>query len=241
MAEREHFTNARCLAFATGLSVVGIVFGAQVSGWSHLITVGAGYAAGAILMASATTQIVKSFLSRETDPVPAQTGGRVVGMPTLSTLLGQNPTIDFNAKQFFALSYYSPITAEFEQNFRTIAQQQFPNDKEGFYTRFIGVGLAAFHYELTWYVIFKSQLLALEEMNSRGLIPIADVKKHYDKAVLDFPKTYTNYSFDQWVAYMKGRMLIVVHPSQMVELSWLGKDFLKYLAHTARDPQKQTN
>lgn len=27
-------------------------------------------------------------------------------------------------------------------------------------------------------------------MNSRGIIPIADLKKHYDEAVADYPKTY---------------------------------------------------
>jgi hypothetical protein len=88
---------------------------------------------------------------------------------------------------------------------------------------------------VTWYTIYGSQLEALAELNSRGLIPVADLKKHYDKAVVDYPKTYVNYSFEQWLSYMQSRMLTATYPSKMIELSFNGKDFLKYLAHVARN------
>jgi len=64
-------------------------------------------------------------------------------------------------------------------------------------------------------------------------------QKHYDKAVLNNPNQYSNYSFDQWIGFMKYRMLIASHPSQMVELSFNGKDFLKYLAHVGRDANEK--
>jgi len=92
-----------------------------------------------------------------------------------------------------------------------------------------------------WFTIFGSQLEALLELNSRGLIPVADLKKHYDKAAVGYPKTYINYSFEQWLNYMQSRMLIARYPSQMVELSYNGKDFLKYLAHVGRDPHGRPN
>lgn len=156
------------------------------------------------------------------------------GIPTLSGLLGQITNITFNAKQYFALAHYSPITAEVEKNIRIVAEQNSPNDKEAFYARLIGVGLVAFHYDVTYLTIYGSQLAALSELNSRGLIPVSDLKKHYDKAVADYPKAYSNYSFDQWLEFMKGRQIIATYPTQMVELSFGGKDFLKYLAHTGR-------
>jgi hypothetical protein len=161
------------------------------------------------------------------------------GIPTLSALLGQNPDITFNAKQFFALAHYSPITAEIEKNIKIIAQQNSPHDKEAFYARFIGVGLVAYQHDMAWFTIYGSQLAALAELNSRGLIPVADLKKHYDKAVLDHPNQFSNYSFDQWIDFMKYRMLIATYPSQMVELSFNGKDFLKYLAHVGRDANEK--
>jgi hypothetical protein len=157
------------------------------------------------------------------------------GIPALSSLLGQNPNITFNAKNFFALAHYSPVTAETEKNIKIIAQQSSPLDKEAFYARFIGVGLVAYQHDVSWFTIYGSQLAALAELNVRGLIPVADLKKHYDKAVLDYPQAYSNYSFDQWMDFMKSRMLIASYPSQMVELSFNGKDFLKYLAHVGRD------
>ena len=160
-----------------------------------------------------------------------QPSGVMPGIPTLSALLGQNPKISFDAKAFFAQAYYSPVTAEFEKNIKTIAQQNAPNDKEGFYARFIGVGAVAYQHDTTWYTIYKSQLSALAELNARGLIPVADVKKHYDKAVIDYPKTYSNYSFDQWMNYMQSCLLVARYPSDMVELSHGGKDFLRYVAH----------
>ncbi|HEY0307750.1 MAG TPA: hypothetical protein VGB94_06280 [Acidobacteriaceae bacterium] len=243
MAEREHFTNGRCITFGTGCTLVGTAFGAQIGGWSHWFTIGIAYGMGILLILLATVWIAKSYFSNEPDKqlavMPEQNQGIVPGIPTLSSLLGQNPDVTFDAKKFFTMAYYSPITAEFEKNMRTVAQQQFPNDKEGFYARLIGVGIATFHYEQTWLLIFGSQLKAMDEMNSRGLIPIADLKNHYDNAVIAYPNTYANYSFDQWYAFMKSRMLIADYPSKMVELSWMGRDFWKWIAHTGHDISKE--
>jgi hypothetical protein len=77
MAEREHFTNGRCLTFGTGFAIMGTSFGAQVGGWQHWITIGAGYGVGIILMLIATVLITKSYFSRHPEshdgarPLPA--------------------------------------------------------------------------------------------------------------------------------------------------------------------------
>ena len=244
MAEREHFTNGRCFTFGTGFTLMGAAFGAQVGGWTHWITMGVGYGIGIVLMLIATVLIAKSYFSRQSANTAIslpQASGTIPGIPTISALLGQNPSVEFNAKQFFALAYYSPVTAEVEKNIKIIAQQCSPNDKEAFYARFLGVGIVAYQHDVSWFTIYGSQLRAMEEMNSRGLIPVADLKKHYDKAVADYPKTFENYSFDQWLVFMKSRMLIAIYPSQMVELSWNGKDFLKYLAHMGKNGSGKPN
>lgn len=170
----------------------------------------------------------------QTQVQTTQAPGLPAGIPALSSLLGQEPNITFNPKQFFALAHYSPVTAETEKNIQIVANRYYPNDKESFYVRFIGVGLMSYHYDVTWLIIYGSQIAALGELNTRGLIPIADLKKHYEKASVDFPKAYSDYSFQQWLDFMKNRSLIAIYPSQMVELSWCGKDFIKYLAHTGR-------
>jgi hypothetical protein len=243
MAEREHWTNFRTTVFGTGVTLVLASFGAQVSGWTHWITIGVGYGVGIVLLLIAIVLITRSYFSEQSGhSAPSQASGAIPpGIPTLSALLGQDPNIEFNAKQYFALAYYSPITAEVEKNIKIVAQQNSPNDKEAFYARFIGTGLIAFQYDWTWFMIFGSQLTALTELNSRGLIPIADLKKHYDAAVAKHPKTYENYSFEQWIDFMKTRLLIATYATQMVELSWGGKDFLRYLAHNGRDVNAKAN
>jgi hypothetical protein len=171
-----------------------------------------------------------------------QPSGPVIpGIPTLSALLGQNPQITFDAKTFFAHAYYSPVTAEFETNIKTIARQYSPNDTESFYARFIGIGAVAYQHDVTWFTIYKSQMSALVELNARGMIPLADVKKHYDKAVIAYPKTYLNYSFDQWMNYMQSRLLVIKHPSNMAEITHGGKDFLRYVAHKGWNANLRAN
>jgi hypothetical protein len=244
MAEREHFTNFRCFTFGTGFAIMAAAFGAQIGGWTHWITIGIGYGVGIVLMLIATALITKSYFSGQSEHSAIsspQASGRIPGIPTLSALLGQSPSVDFNVKKFFALAHYSPVTAEIEKNIKIVAQQNFPKDREAFYARFIGVGVVAYQHDQTWLMIFGSQLKAMAEMGSRGLIPLADLKKHYDKAVVDYPRTYGDYSFEQWVDFMKSRLLIATYPSQMVELSFNGQDFLKYLAHVGRNVDGKPN
>jgi len=223
--------------FGTGFALTATAFGAQIGGWTHWITIGVGYGVGIFMTLVAAISIAKSYFAEHPNAStsPPQPSLTVPGIPSLSALLGQNPNVEFNAKKFFALAYYSPVTSEVEKNIKIIAQKNFPTDKESFYARFIGVGLTAYQHDSTSYVIFGSQLKALLELSSRGVIPVVDLKKHYDKAAAEYPKIYQNYSFEQWLEYMKGRLLIAVYPSQMVELSFSGQDFLKYLSHVGRD------
>jgi len=71
---------------------------------------------------------------------------------------------------------------------------------------------------------------------NRRLLPIAEVKAFYDKAALETPVVYANYSFEQWMEFMKSQVLIIWHPSGMVEITIRGRDFLKYLTHAAHYP-----
>jgi hypothetical protein len=166
----------------------------------------------------------------------------VAPMPTLSGLLGQAPQITFDAGQFFRVAYFSPVTAEIENNIKIVAETSNPGDHEAFYARFIGVGVVAYTYDTLWLIIYKSQLLWLYELNRKGLLPIAEAKKFYDQAVIDFPKAYANYSFDQWMGYLKDNaQLLIKYPSEMLEITHKGKDFLKYLAHRGCDVNVKAN
>ena len=206
----------------------------RLDGWFHYVPLGLLSIAGMVWLIGRRQGHPQGAVKHIGSVQPS--GTLMPGIPTLSGLLGQNPTISFDSKAYFAKAYYSPITAEIEKNIKIAAQQSAPNDKEGFYARFIGVGVVSYQHEVTWFTIFKSQLLLLKELNSGGIaVPLKAAKKHYDKAVLEYAKTYTKYSFDQWMNYMQTRMLIVKYPSDMVELTHGGKDFLKFAAHRGWD------
>jgi len=163
--------------------------------------------------------VIRMTRSRK-KPVPQQASGIVPGIPTLSALLGQGSNITFDTKRFFALAYYSPITAEIEKNIKEVARQASPNDTEAFYSRFLGVGIVAYQHDETWWLIFGSQLDALADLNSRGLAPLSDLKTHYDKAAVNYPSTYSNYSFEQWLEYMKTRLLLIIRLFQQTAIGW---------------------
>lgn len=106
---------------------------------------------------------------------------------------------------------------------------------EDFYAEFIGVGLVAYIHDMTWAYIFKSQLLMLTELNrSGGFLPVAEAKKFYDRAVIDYSDNYAHYSFEQWMAFMHSHGLPIRHPSEMLEITVHGRDLLAYLGHNSR-------
>lgn len=158
------------------------------------------------------------------------------GLLTLSALQGQAPIVSFDGRQFFRVAYHSPLTAEVENNIKLIAEQNQPGDHESFLARFIGVGVVSYLHDITWAYIFKGQLFMLADLNHRnGSMPLSVAKEHYDKAVLENPKFYNDYSFQQWMNYVYGEQLVIKHPSDMLEITHRGKDLLKYLAHWGRD------
>lgn len=183
-----------------------------------------------------TLKLVRDWRSRTSRQVKSS-----LGIPSLSALLGQDPTVSFNPKIWFAQAYYSPITAEMERNIKEVADHYYPKETETFYIRFIGVGLVSVQHEMTWTLIFRSQLSAMDELSSRGLIPVNDLKKHYSEAAKQNPKFYAGYPFEEWITFMKTRMLIATYPSQMAELSFNGKDFLRYLAHVGYNSSGKNN
>lgn len=161
----------------------------------------------------------------------AQTGAQT------AALIPGTPTFKLDAKEIFRTAYYSSLTEEVEKNIRIAASENQPNDREGFMAKLIGLGLVASLYDLIWAYIFRSQILMLTELNRKGgLMPLSEAKPFYDTAANENPTAYNAYSFQQWVDFLKSQILIIVHPSQMIEITVRGKDFLKYLLHWARTP-----
>jgi hypothetical protein len=148
-----------------------------------------------------------------------------------------SPGIDI--EEFFRMAYRSPpLEKESHKNMRILARQKSPDDVEKFYLELIGVGLMAALYDSIWWPMFKSQLLALIEVNrNNGVLPIGKAKDFYDKASEEYTQEYTNDNFGRWFSYLTKNLLVLHHASDMVEITVRGKDFLKYLTHWGREPK----
>src|SRR5579872_6171422 len=76
----------------------------------------------------------RSPLAAASMPVETQSVAPVVpGIPSLSALHGKAPQINFDAQQWFRAAYYSPMTAEIENNIKVVAHQNSPTNPEAFY------------------------------------------------------------------------------------------------------------
>jgi hypothetical protein len=197
------------------------------------------WVAGGLFLSS----IILIFLAGRT----AKAGGQQ--LQNAPTGKGPNPPIavnpgqPFDAAEFFRHAYYSPaLQNESEARMRNAAIQNQPNDREGFYLKFISVGLLMYNYDTIWFLIYGSQLEALLDINRHnGILPLAQIRTHYDQAAGANPVQYknANVTLDAWLGFLIGRQLVIRHPSDMIEITVGGKDFLKYLVHWGREPHQR--
>ena len=170
--------------------------------------------------------------SQPIQPTTAQT------TTSASTALAAPPItspIDVNA--FFHQSYIGQLQPEIEGNVRAMIQSRPPAERDDFVIKFIATGLINVIYDQIWRTIFRSQVLALSELNKK-VLRREELKPYYDEAVQKSPKLYATYSFDQWLNYLNTQVLMLEHPGKVFEITVRGKDFLKYLVHwgyTAED------
>ena len=95
--------------------------------------------------------------------------------------------------------------------------------------------MISYLHDITWAYIFKSQIMMLTELNRRnGMMPLADAEPYYDNAAIACPQVYAQYSFHQWLNFIVAQQLVLRHPSDMLEITMRGRDFLKYLTHWGR-------
>jgi hypothetical protein len=102
--------------------------------------------------------------------------------------------------------------------------------REALFVRFIASGLIAYMHDQTWWMIFGSQLSAMDALNS-GVLRREEIEEFYNAAVRKFPGRYENYSFEQWLGFLRNRVLVLDLPGNTIGITVRGKDFLKHLIH----------
>lgn len=153
-----------------------------------------------------------------------------------ASALPMNPPVDFNAAKYFQAAHQSAWTADVEKRIRVAAEQNSSLfSAEEFYSKFIGIGLVSYLHDITWAYIWKSQILFLAELNRQnGIAPISTARTFYSHGATDAPGFYTNYTFDQWLNFLQTQNLIIKHPSDMLEITLRGRDYLSYSTHNSR-------
>lgn len=152
------------------------------------------------------------------------------GVQVVATTALGGGTAQLNIREALQKAYNSVLQPEVETSFRNGLAAYPPNEREAVTMQLLATGLISYMYDKTWWSIYKSQLLALQELNTRAL-RMEDLKVFYDEAAEQSPQPYANYSFEQWLGYMKNEVLVLDQPGNSIGITVRGKDFLKYLFH----------
>ena len=94
-------------------------------------------------------------------------------------------------------------------------------------------------FERIYNVIFGSQLYILVLVNTKNTDTKASLKRYYDDAVKDYPKFYETYSYDDYFAFIENGELITLNENGNYEITFLGRDLLKYLVETGKSINKR--
>lgn len=156
------------------------------------------------------------------DPEP---GVQVVAASALGGTAAQ-----LNIRDALQKAYNSVLQPEVETSFRNGIAAYPEGEREAVTIKLLATGFISYLYDKTWWSIYKSQLLALQELNTNTLRR-EDVKVFYDRAAEQHTQAYGTYTFDEWLAYMKKEVLILDQPGNSIGITVRGKDFLKYILH----------
>jgi hypothetical protein len=100
-------------------------------------------------------------------------------------------------------------------------------ERETYMIRGLVLCISGIMLEGIWNGIFRSQILALQKLNDGGL-KRDGVFPFYTKAAADNPAVYKDYTFDQWLGYMRSQTLIR-EDGDIINITVKGQSFLKFL------------
>lgn len=94
-----------------------------------------------------------------------------------------------------------------------------------------------FNFEKIYRVIYGSQIHLLMFMNSQTYTAKEEVEKFYLRAKLAFPNLYNQYSFNQWINYLKNELLVNEN-EHGYSITLEGKTFIIFITRQNYDINK---
>jgi|SRR5712664_4121538 len=145
-------------------------------------------------------------------------------------------TTQFQSADEFYKTYDNALLLECEGYVRAEAEKYKPGlDREGYLIRIFASGFLIYTFDVVWFCIYKSQLLLMQQLNSKPLTT-SEVRAFYDEAARAYLDRYRNYSFEKWLFFLRSWYMIAEKDADIFVISLRGKEFLKYLVHQGRNP-----
>lgn len=94
--------------------------------------------------------------------------------------------------------------------------------------------LAVHQFEQVYHFIFGSQIRILIHLNSASGETVESLKFFYDNAAKVHPELFKNYPYQQYFEFLIKQELAIVNDDKTVNITWLGRDFLKYIIDNGR-------
>jgi hypothetical protein len=101
-------------------------------------------------------------------------------------------------------------------------------EREAFLLHGFSTTLLVGFFDVTWHIIFGSQIRALERLN-KGTASLEQLRVYYNQHLEKRPQ----YPFESWFGYMKDQTLLR-QDGHNIQITVRGKAFLKYLVQYAR-------
>ena len=112
-----------------------------------------------------------------------------------------------------------------DPNFREIED---PTERESVLIRYFSSARIALYFEQTYESIFRSQIEALEYLNSPGDKIVENLRNWYIFKTNPKEIPFGIEEFDQWLDFLKNRNFVEIHDNN-IDITSFGREFLKYL------------
>ena len=159
------------------------------------------------------------------------------------SLLLQNQTDKPNENIEKALGIFSKPTIdkakEIVENVTLLKQITDPIKKIEILTKYSEAIYLIHSFELLYNSIFGSQLYILDFVNTNNTQTKDQLQVFYNTAKDKNPEFYEDFHYDEYFNFLTGHELLIINQDKTCSITWLGRDFLKYLIETGKTINKR--
>jgi len=94
--------------------------------------------------------------------------------------------------------------------------------------RYVAALSIAYSFSEVYRIIWGSQISLLDYLNTQSTQPVNALRVFYNSGVARYPLSYSSYSFEQWLAFLKTHLLLR-DDNAMISITVRGREFLTYL------------